>query len=181
MRASGHFRQHGVTLIEMMVTVALFVILALMAMPTWSTWLANQQIRGASEQLLDGLRIAQTEAIRRNQAVRFVLDPSKGWEIQLDADDSVLRESLFKEGRGNVTITTTPDDTTEVLFDGLGRIFDKDGAPLASRITFDVASSTFSTGTRPMRLVIDTAAATGTAIRTCDPNLVSTDPRACPA
>jgi type IV fimbrial biogenesis protein FimT len=180
MRVARHRRQQGVTLIEMMVTVALFVILALMAMPTWTTWLANQQIRGASEQLLDGIRVAQTEAVKRNQAVRFALDPATGWQAQLVADDSVLREGLFKEGRGNVTITSTPD-TTSVVFDGIGRILDKDLAPLAERITFDVTSSQVSTGTRPMRLVIDTAAAGGTAIRTCDPKLTAPDPRACPA
>ena len=32
-----------------------------------------------------------------------------------------------------------------------------------------------------MRIVVDTAAATGVGIRTCDPKLGSGDPRACPA
>ena len=172
--------QRGITLIEMMITVAIATILALMAFPNWSAWLASQQVRGVSEALLNGIRVAQTEAIKRNQAVRFVLDTSKGWQAQLVADGSVLREGLFKEGLGQVTFTTTPAGTTTVIFDGLGRILDSAQAPLATRITFDIVSSKISTGIRPQRVVIDTAAATGVGIRSCDPKLASTDPRACP-
>jgi type IV fimbrial biogenesis protein FimT len=180
MRPSRTAAQQGITLIELMITVAIAVLLALMAFPTWTTWLASQQVRAVSESLLNGIRVAQTEAVKRHAQVRFVLDTSVGWEAQLVSDDSVLREEKFKEGGGHVSFTTTPAGTTEVIFDGLGRIFDKDGNPLASRITFDIVSSKISTGVRPQRVVIDTAAATGAGIRSCDPKLASTDPRACP-
>ena len=172
--------QRGLTLIELMIAVAIAIFLALLAFPNWSAWLAGQQVRGATEALMDGLRVAQTEAIKRNQSVRFVLDTAKGWQAQLVADDSVLREGLWKEGQGHISFTATPVGTTTVVFDGLGRILDEDEAPLAARITFDVDSSKLSTGVRKQRIVIDTAAATGVGIRTCDPKLGSTDPRACP-
>ena len=165
-----------------MVTISLFVILALLAFPQYTTWLASQQVRAATESVLDGIHVAQGEAIKRNQQVRFVLDPSNGWEVQLVADDSVLRSSTFREGSSKVALTATPVGTTTVVFDGLGRIFKDDGTtPLDARISFDVDTSTGISGVRKLRVVIDTAAATGVAIRSCDPNLLSSDPRGCPA
>lgn len=173
--------QRGVSLIELMVAVAVAFILALMALPVYQTWVANQQIRTASELMLDGLRIAQGEAVKRNQPVRFVFDNGEGWEVQLVADDSVIRSALRKEGSKQVTLVITPLAATSVVFDGLGRVLDKDQAPLAARITLDLESSTGVADTRPMRVVIDTAAAAGVGIRSCDPKLAVGDPRACPA
>ena len=178
--ASRPAAQLGISLIEMMITVALFVILALMALPMYTTWLASQQVRTATEAVLDGLRSAQGEAIKRNQAVRFVLTPATGWEAQLVADDSVLKFANFEEGRLKVKFTATPLGTTTVAFDGIGRVLDKDLAPLAARITWEVDSSTVSSGVRKLRVIVDTAAATGRAIRSCDPAPTADSTRACP-
>ena len=171
----------GVTLIEMMITIAIGVILALMALPMYSTWIASQQVRTATESLVEGLRVAQSEALKRNADVRFVLDTAKGWEVQLASDDSVLKSGLFAEGSSKVALTVSPVGTTTVLFDGLGRPLDKDGERFTKRVTIDVDTSTGFEDVRKMRIVVDTAAATGVGIRTCDPKLGSGDPRACPA
>lgn len=174
--------QRGMSLIELMVAVAVAVILAVLATPVYQTWVANQQVRTATDQMLDGLRIAQGEAIKRNQPVRFVFDNGDGWEVQLAADASVvIRSVLRKEGTPKVKLSITPDGTESVVFDGLGRVFDKDGDPLAGRITVDIDTSTSISDTRPLRVVVDTVAATGFGIRSCDPKLSAGDPRACPA
>jgi type IV fimbrial biogenesis protein FimT len=173
--------QRGVSLIEMMTAIAIFTILSVMAFPIFTTWIANQQVRTATESVVEGLRVAQSEALKRNSAVRFVLDPSAGWEAQLAADDTVLKSSKFAEGTSKVALTVSPVGTTTVLFDGLGRPFDKDGDRFTKRVTIDVDSSTVLSDVRKMRIVIDTAAATGVGIRTCDPKLGAGDPRACPA
>lgn len=173
--------QRGLSLIELMVAVAVAIILALMALPVYQTWVASQQARTAAESLLDGLRIAQGEAVKRNQRVSFVLTVATGWEAQLFEDKSVLRDGRFAEGTPQVTVAVDPADGSTVVFDGLGRVLDKDGlVPLADRVTIDIVSSTVA-GARPQRVIIDTAAATGTGIRSCDPKLGAGDPRACPA
>lgn len=171
----------GVTLIELMITIAIGVMLAMMALPMFSTWIAGQQVRTAAESVHEGLRVAQTEAVRRNAPVAFELDTAKGWKVVLVSDDSVIRETMLIEGSPNVKLTVAPAGTTTVIFDGLGRVLDDAQAPLAARVTIDVETKTSFTDARPQRVLIDTAAATGVGIRSCDPKLPSGDPRACPA
>lgn len=173
-------RVSGISLIELMITISIFTILSMMAFPMYSTWIAGQQVRAAAESVLGGIQIARGEAVRRNQPVRLALDPSVGWEVQLVSDDSVVRKGMFKEGSSKVALTVTPVGTTELDFDGLGRILDSALAPLAARVTIDFDTSTGFSGVRKQRIVIDTAAATGVGIRSCDPGLASTDPRGCP-
>ena len=91
-------RHRGVSLIEVMTAIAVFTILAVMAFPMYSTWIASQQVRTATESLVEGLRVAQSEALKRNADVRFVVDTAKGWEVQLASDDSVLKSAAFAEG-----------------------------------------------------------------------------------
>ena len=171
----------GVTLVELMITVAIGIILALMALPMYSTWIASQQVRTAAESVYEGIRVAQTEAVRRNAPVSFVVDASKGWQVQLVSDKSVIREALLVEGSPKVSLTIAPVGTTTLIFDGLGRALDDSQAPLAKRVTIDVDSTTSFDNVRSQRVVVDTAAATGVGIRTCDPKIATGDPRACPA
>ena len=98
MPRAPHRRNAGLSLVELMITIAIFVLLAMMAFPTYSTWVACQQVRTATESVLNGVRVAQGEAVTRKATVRFVLDPTDGWEVQLVSDDSVLRAATFREG-----------------------------------------------------------------------------------
>src|SRR4051812_15447077 len=88
----------GFTLIELMTAIALFGILLVMAIPMYGGFIANTQIRTATESMLDGVRFAQTEAVKRNGTVEFVLDEATGWTVNwLDGPDTVLlRTVTFK-------------------------------------------------------------------------------------
>ena len=141
-----------------------------------ATYLAAKSLAASAE-----YRVAQTEAVRRNAPVAFELDTAKGWKVVLVSDDSVIRETMLIEGSPNVKLTVAPAGTTTVIFDGLGRVLDDAQAPLAARVTIDVETKTSFSDARPQRVLIDTAAATGVGIRSCDPKLPSGDPRACPA
>ncbi|MFO1282474.1 MAG: GspH/FimT family pseudopilin [Burkholderiales bacterium] len=171
----------GISLIELMITIAIAVILTLMAAPVYRTWVASQQIRTATESLLDGMRVAQTEAIKRNADVQFVLEGADGWKVEVVSDATVLRAVAMKEGSPKVTYTVDPLGTDTFRFNGLGRVLDKDANAFASRVTIDVTSSAGISGARALRVVVDTAAATGVAIKSCDPHLATTDPRGCPS
>src|SRR5262245_27505039 len=74
----GKKLRHGFTLIEMMITLAVFAILIMVGLPSLTTWLQNSQIRTAAETMQMGLQLARAEALRRNQLVRFQLVDSLG-------------------------------------------------------------------------------------------------------
>ena len=70
-------RVAGFTIIEMMVTLVLLGILLALAMPSFTTWVRNSKLRAVGDSLQNGLRLAQTEATRRNRQVVFTLTNDK--------------------------------------------------------------------------------------------------------
>jgi type IV fimbrial biogenesis protein FimT len=66
----------GFTLIELMVTVAVVGILALVAMPAMTDLVNNSRVAGQTEELVSSIQLARAEAVRRN--VRVTLCPTNG-------------------------------------------------------------------------------------------------------
>lgn len=78
-------RTAGFTLIELMVTVTLLSILAMLAAPSFATWIRNSQVRASAEAMQNGLRLAQAEALRRSRQVVFSLTNSASPQSSLTA------------------------------------------------------------------------------------------------
>lgn len=74
----------GFTLIEIMVTVAVFSLLVMAISPSLNDWMINLRIRNAASALERGLQLARQEAIRRNRSTSFWLVSSAA------SDDHVL-------------------------------------------------------------------------------------------
>jgi type IV fimbrial biogenesis protein FimT len=66
-------RVSGFTMIEMVVTMGIFAILVALAVPTMRTWISNSKVRAVSDALQNGLRLAQSESLRRSRQVTFEL------------------------------------------------------------------------------------------------------------
>ena len=66
-------RAGGFSLIELLVAIAVMTIMLLLALPNFSIWMQNTQIRTAGEGILAGMQLARAEAVRRNTSVRFQL------------------------------------------------------------------------------------------------------------
>src|SRR2546425_7571454 len=73
--------QRGFTLIEIMISLTVLGILLMVALPSFGTWLQNQQLRAASEATLNGLQVARAAAIQRNVLVQFVSGPGTAWTV----------------------------------------------------------------------------------------------------
>lgn len=66
-------RHAGFSLVELMVTVAVFALLMLAAVPSFQGWIAGAKVRSVAESLQNSLRMSQTEAVRRSRQTSFVL------------------------------------------------------------------------------------------------------------
>lgn len=76
----------GFTLLELMVTLAIAVILASIAAPSFQNMLASQRVQAATFDLLANLTLARSEAIKRNRSVTLAATNGEdawesGWQI----------------------------------------------------------------------------------------------------
>jgi type IV fimbrial biogenesis protein FimT len=186
--------QRGVTLIELMITLAIIAIALVLAVPAYSEWIQNTQIRSATESMLVGIKLARAEALKRNAPVRFELmdstdsgcapsnadanwvvsvDPAEGKCDVTDPSVSPFITQVKAKGAGmaNATISAT---VTSIVFDALGRI----AADFSINITNSAGGACVKDGGK-MRCLRILVTAGGQA-RMCDPAVTdATDPRSC--
>jgi type IV fimbrial biogenesis protein FimT len=65
-------RQHGFSLIELVIAVAIAGVLLSLALPNFSAYLRNVKLRSAAESFLSGIQLARSEAVRMNTNVEFL-------------------------------------------------------------------------------------------------------------
>jgi type IV fimbrial biogenesis protein FimT len=65
-------RSHGFSIIELMTVLTVLGIMLLLAMPGIGNWISNSRVRTVAEELQNGLRLAQAEAVNRNRTVVYV-------------------------------------------------------------------------------------------------------------
>lgn len=77
--------QFGVTLIELIIALAIFGALLVMAAQSFSGWIRNSRVRTTAESIQNGLQLARAEAVRRNTFVRFQLTSTTDNTCQVNA------------------------------------------------------------------------------------------------
>lgn len=187
----------GFTLIELMVTVSLLGVLMALAFPAMSEWVRNSRIRTVADTLQNGLRLAQTEALRRSRQTVFSLTadttPADGltavanganWSVNFvplltEEED----ESTFIEGGGLTGLAPDVRITgpATLCFNSLGRVVDNPtpGTGVECRAAAAAYNITIPNADRPLRVLV----ALGGQVRLCDPakTLSNTHPDGCPA
>ena len=197
-----HTAQGGFNLIEIMVSLTVLAILIALGAPSFGEWLQNQQIRAATEAIVNGMQVARGEAIKRNLAVRMVLDPpASGWTVceasvatcdstilanPVTAVDAIQNRSA-QEGTKNAFVTPTSADlppaaATAVTFSPLGSVIaNPDASPILARVDVGSTHGACLAASGPMRC-LRVVVTGGGSIRMCDPTpgIVAPDTRACP-
>jgi len=187
----------GFTLIELMVTIVLLSILAMLAMPAFTTWVNNNKVRTVGDSLQNGLRFAQSEALRRSRPMVFSLTNSaapqtsltaaangSGWSINvskssLDAKSAFVQSGVLSDVASGVQIT----GPAAVCFNSMGRVVANtdtgvNGASCDTDHPVQTYDVFLSPGAdRPLRVLLTL----GGQIRMCDPaRKLSDSPDGCP-
>ena len=127
-------KQTGLTAIELMITLAVFAIMASLAGPPMQTLMTNYRERTGVNQVAGYLRLARSEAITRSIPVSMcgssdglICDGnmSEGWFVFEDfngdglfdaASDSVIREGAFGIGQHFVTNADGSSDVEPLTY-----------------------------------------------------------------
>jgi type IV fimbrial biogenesis protein FimT len=189
----------GFTLVELMVTLALLGLVLGLAAPQFGLWTRNAQVRTVADALDSGVRLAQSEALRRNRQVVFFLTNTPGcastlaaaaggsyWAVRtiaLTSGDAVetVQCGAVADVAGGVAIS----GPTALCFNSAGRqvansttgVSGATCTPDASGTsTYDISKTG---GDRPLRLLV----ALSGQVRQCDPARVqsATALDGCPA
>lgn len=191
-------------MVEVAIVMVISAVMLAYAMPEMRDWMQNLKVRNAAESVKNGLELARMEALRRNSRVGFWLVSDSGsvpsntcanastspaWVVAVDdpagacgAAPSIsdaprlVQRSTALERASGLTVSALDAGggaADRVVFNGLGQV--QAIAGTASIQTVDVAGA--SGATRRLRVVVES----GGAIRMCDRDVASSDPRACPA
>ncbi|MDD2833316.1 MAG: GspH/FimT family pseudopilin [Methylotenera sp.] len=185
LNSARHNRDSGFSLIELMIAVAIFGILASIAVPSYTTWFQNSRIRNAADAIQTGLQKARVEAIKHNADVEFELGANSAWVVRCvnvtaDCPDPIESRAAGDGSSVNITVTPTPAGADTVVFTSLGRVRSvAEGAATTPFDQLDIDNSALSAAdSRELRVVLGV----GGSVLMCDPysGLSSTDPRKCP-
>jgi type IV fimbrial biogenesis protein FimT len=198
----------GVTLIELMVTMAVFAAMLALAAPSIGGWIQNGRIRTGSESILNGLQLAKAEAVSRNARVRFQLTSTatnactvsttgRNWVVNIDQavsadtaveghcgdppDDTVPPQILqIRPASDGSTGAEVLGSQASVVFNGLGRPVPAMGGDITFDVSNPSAGSCAANGgdMACLRIIVTSQG----LLRMCNPHLTATqpnDPRAC--
>lgn len=119
-RRGAHSRSRGVSLVELMVVVAIAAVLAVVAAPAFQELIVSQRVRSVASALQDSLRLARSEAIKRNRAVAFTINEvDLSWAVTL-ADDATT--VLRREGATSGVSVKIVAGTGQLEYNSQGRL-----------------------------------------------------------
>lgn len=116
-------RSRGFTLIELMIGLVLVAILLGIGLPSFRSFILNQQLRATTSDLRMALTLARSEAVKRNRMVELqASDEGEGWGSGWSIPSPNVGDGdlLSHQQKGDITIATEPD-VDSVDFTPMGR------------------------------------------------------------
>ena len=177
-------KSRGFTLVELMVVMVILGIFLAIATPLFREMLVNFRIRALTESVLNGLQLARSSAVQRNENVQFEFAQDAGtytlgWTVKTENGGTVIQSRSPGESSTVLVVGALPNNATMVTFSGMGRVVPNN--PVSDSInTIDVDASTSvisAAESRDLRVRV----LSGGLVKMCNPNItVTTDVTYCP-
>jgi type IV fimbrial biogenesis protein FimT len=152
------YKQKGFTLIELMVTISILIVFTILSAPSITEFVEKNKIKTAANSLNDGIQIARSEAIKRNESITFNLSNDQ-WNVLSEDDMIAVSQSEIAQ---TVIQDTLPSGATTLTFNNLGMLeIGKDGLLNINRIILTSQKTNY-------RLWVMISNSGGS--RVCDPN-----------
>ncbi|HSH71738.1 MAG TPA: GspH/FimT family pseudopilin [Methylophilaceae bacterium] len=163
----------GFSLIELMIVITIIGIGLAAGVPEFGRWLQDAKTRTIAEGLQNGIRLAQTEAVRQGRQVTFFLtdaEPAiaaptssagRNWGINVMTLGNPTLAASFVRGAsmfGEAGTATVNASNAAIRFNSIGRL----ASPLAP-VTYQINNSG---GNRSLSVTVSTAG----SVRMCDPS-----------
>jgi type IV fimbrial biogenesis protein FimT len=163
----------GFSLIELMIGIAVLSIVAVVGIPSFSTWMQDTKTRTIAESLQNGVRLAQVEALNKGRRVVFFITdevPSASavasnvggnWGVRsmkltpANEVEEFIQGAVLDGQGGNVVVTAS---SAEIRFNSIGRLTNT-----ASRVIYEIRNSK---GSRRLNVVVSNSG----SVRMCDPD-----------
>lgn len=116
-------RISGITLIELMVTVAVLAIVVTIGIPSFQSLIRNNQVIGDNNTILSMIALARSEAIRGNQSIVLSMTQDTSWEaviIPAQFTDEDPIECDANSIRCATSRGTSISDSIQIMFDNRG-------------------------------------------------------------
>ena len=151
-------KQHGFTLIELMVTIAIGGILLAVGIPSFQDFIAKSKVAETNNALVHSLQLARSASMERLEATGVCVsnDPmaddatcskgasyNKGWLVYVDTDGNGERgnnEDILDRGKApGASFTFTPSAAFEeqIYFNDSGASTNVAGVPISGTIGLD--------------------------------------------
>ena len=132
-------RQSGFTLIEMMIVIAVFAIVASIAIPNFMSLLPGMRLNGAARQVMGDLMAARMKAVKLNKKTKVFFDNDHQYRICDDADNN----GTVADGEGEVQLRDIQTEYSDVTFDSSNPpdpVFSSRGTATTTTITLQNSS-----------------------------------------
>lgn len=180
----------GFTMVEVVVVLAILGFLLMAAVPSYSTYVANSNLRNTAELFYSAVQKARAEAIRRNDVVELVLTADAlplssavkeskdgtGWVLRAPnasvAAKLIDSKTAAEAGGGSITVNA---EEAIIKFNGIGETTNDSTIQVAFKHATLNTGCDLAQGVRCLNVRISS----GGQARLCEPNQPSTDNRAC--
>lgn len=148
----------GFTMIELMVVVTVAVVLATLAVPSFSQFIIGQRVKTASFDLASSLLLARSEAIKRNADVtvapKTAADWAGGWSVTTPLASTALSDQAAYSG----ILIPVPSAPASIVYQG-----STGGRPQGGKVQFQLSGGSAT----PRCITVDLSGMTSTKTGAC--------------